>query len=350
VVSDASRALKNALMTAFPGSPFLSCYPHIIRKFKITDNRQGNGGYKEKLKKQTPKWLALEAEKAISRCSMCKTKAQKDLMWYLTKKKWEDDGEGDLARTFSKTYIHGDNFCNWYYSASGRHGIVPCNNPMERYNLAIKGSPSFSGLIQIGLDMTGCLTREFVKLIQKGSLEATCPTSEVPVVNLKLATNNNDFMEFQRLLDPSVDIREYGDGWLINDWRYLLHEISDDSVKKMELAMAGEMEENPEVGDVRTELLSRTQRFHFVTQAVWSEGHEERTYFQCDCREYFYHRWCFPSAYMQHRDDLRVLGKKFPNGRTFFPKRKKRQLIADALKEAAERKKKRDGEMYLRRK
>jgi hypothetical protein len=37
VVSDASRVFIRALIRAFPFSPLLSCYPHIIRKFKCDD-------------------------------------------------------------------------------------------------------------------------------------------------------------------------------------------------------------------------------------------------------------------------------------------------------------------------
>jgi hypothetical protein len=345
MVSDASCALVNAVKIAFPDTPLLSCYPHIIRKFKT--DRKGNGGYSRYLKTQSKQWLTREGEKAIQRCSLCKTKMQKDLMWKLTKQKWEEDGESRMAETFAKTYIDNDDFSNWFYSASGRHGIVPCNNLTERYNLAMKGSSNFSGFIEIGLNMYTCLTREFVKLVEKSSIEGTCPSSEIPVVNLKVATNNNHFMEFQRLLDPMVDIKEYRGGWLINDWRYLLRDITDDAVTKMELALAGKLEESPSVEgseDIRDVLLRRTQRFHFVTKALWSKGDEEFSYFQCDCRDYYYHRWCFPSAYMQHRDKFRLLGKKIPNRGSYQRKFNKTRQLAMALQEAAERKHNRDAE------
>jgi hypothetical protein len=80
----------------------------------------------------------------------------------------------------------------------------------------------------------------------------------------------------------------------------------------MEMALAGIIEEGHDGEDMREELLNRTQRFHHVVEAKWKEGPEmpERKYFKCDCREFYFHRSCFQSLWMQHQEELKLLGDK----------------------------------------
>ncbi|KAG7342505.1 hypothetical protein IV203_007598 [Nitzschia inconspicua] len=85
VVSYSTSVFSNSVRPVFPGSPPLSCYPHIIRKFK-TGERSGNGSYAAKVKNTDHLWLKAEAEKAIEWCSLCKTEQQMLKMWELTKK------------------------------------------------------------------------------------------------------------------------------------------------------------------------------------------------------------------------------------------------------------------------
>jgi hypothetical protein len=340
VVSDASPALINSVKRAFALSPLLSCYPHIIRKFMV--DRKGNGHYGSSLETQTREWLVSEAQKAVRRCSFCKTKKQRDQMWKMTREKWNQDGESSLAETFARTYIQKENYGNWYYTASGQHGSVPCNNPLERHNLALKGSANFNGFVEIGKDFNTCLTKEFVNLVYRASTDLTFPTSGLPVLDFHTAMNNDLFMEFQSILDPTVDMKPYKNGWLINDVEYLTEEITDDDVKKMELALDGVMEDNADVEqleDIRDIFLKRTMRFHVVKQAVWPTQHGHIHFFECDCREYYFHRWCYASAYMQHRDELRLLGKKIANNSTPTPKNKKYHALKKGLQVAALKKK-----------
>ena len=312
LVSDASPVFVNSVATAFAGTPLLQCYPHIIRKFKVQD-RKGNGGYKMYLSKDNPQqWMTEEAEPAIRRCSLCKTKAQRDKMWSLTREKWTANGESVMAETFQKQYIDDEHYTMWWYSVSGYHGCVPCNNPMERHNLFIKGTPDFLGFVEIGRDMLSMLTVEFVKLIYMASTELSNPKDELPLLDFNKAYSNDLFMEFSSIFDPSVDMREYGGGWLVNDLRHLSKQILDTDIAKMEMALAGIIEEGHDGEDMREELLNRTQRFHHVVEAKWKEGPEmpERKYFKCDCREFYFHRSCFQSLWMQHQEELKLLGDK----------------------------------------
>ncbi|KAG7344993.1 hypothetical protein IV203_032524 [Nitzschia inconspicua] len=341
IVSDATPMFPNSVKTAFPSTPLLSCYPHIIRKFKM-DGRSGNGLYAAKLKTQKPQWLTDEAEPAVKRLARCKTVKQKEKMWHLTKEQWEIDGEGAMAATFAKTYIDNPDFANWHYTASGKHGCVPCNNPMERHNLAIKGSANFFGYIETGKTLFQCLTKEFVVLVYQASTDLSYPSSGLPVVNYEKAFKNDQFMEFQSLLDPNVDIKEYGGGWLVNELTYLALPITEEDVEKMEMALEGKVEENTcmenENKDIRDVLLSRTARFHHVRKSVWTGTNPPIEYFHCDCREYYFKRWCFQSAYMQHREKLSLLGNKIPAKKKCNSKSASSHMaVTNALRAAKER-------------
>ncbi|KAG7351693.1 hypothetical protein IV203_007741 [Nitzschia inconspicua] len=316
----------------------------ILRKqiMSLMDGRSGNGLYAAKLKTQKPQWLTDEAEPAVKRLARCKTVKQKEKMWHLTKEQWEIDGEGAMAATFAKTYIDNPDFANWHYTASGKHGCVPCNNPMERHNLAIKGSANFFGYIETGKTLFQCLTKEFVVLVYQASTDLSYPSSGLPVVNYEKAFKNDQFMEFQSLLDPNVDIKEYGGGWLVNELTYLALPITEEDVEKMEMALEGKVEENTcmenENKDIRDVLLSRTARFHHVRKSVWTGTNPPIEYFHCDCREYYFKRWCFQSAYMQHREKLSLLGNKIPAKKKCNSKSASSHMaVTNALRAAKER-------------
>jgi hypothetical protein len=189
------------------------------------------------------------------------------------------------------------------------------------------------------------MTKQFVILVERSSTDLVCPTSELPVLDYQKAAKNKNFMRFQEVLDENVDIRQYNDGWLVNDVHYLTEPITDDDIWKMEFALNGVIEENAGVDekkDIREVLLSRSMRFHLVKQAVHQNGATcgDIPFFECDCREYYYHRWCFSAAYMQHRGELRLLGEKIVKRRAQpSMKNRKSMIVAAALEVAAVKRK-----------
>ncbi|KAG7360715.1 hypothetical protein IV203_035814 [Nitzschia inconspicua] len=294
------------------------------------------------VKNAGPMWLQAEAEQAIRRCSVCKTEQQMLKMWELTLKKWVMDGEEALAETFAKTYTNNNDFNTWNCTASGQHGCIPCNNSMESHHHQMKGSKNFYGYMELSEDMYTCLTNSFVRLVYKASVSLSSPSWGLPVLDYGRASLNNDFMKFQSLLNPKVDIKEYNDGWLINDVTYLATLITEDDIAKMDMALSGKMEEDAgaHVGDrdIRDILLSRTTRFQHVKRSVWTFAKNNDVYFHCDCRDYYYSQWCFQSAYMQHREKLQLSGQKITSQWSKSSNsRKRRRIIKDALKAAEER-------------
>jgi hypothetical protein len=212
---------------------------------------------------------------------------------------------------------------------------------MERHNLSVKGSPNFFGYIEIGRDMYSCLTQEFVKLVYTSSTELSSPSSGLPVLDFRKATNNDHFMQFQSLMNESVDIHKYKDGWLINDIDYLTESITDTHIIEMELAMIGVVDRvqfADSQEDIRNILLTATKRFHFVRESSWELSGVHTKYFECDCRHYYFHRWCFQSAYMQHRQKLCLLGEKIVSfGGASRAKQTKSMTVARALQTARDK-------------
>jgi hypothetical protein len=72
-----------------------------------------------------------------------------------------------------------------------------------------------------------------------------------------------------------------------------------------------------------------------VRETVQSNPTGDVKYFACDCRDFFSHRWCLQSAFMQHRKKLRLLGKTIPKSRRLGSKLRKSFRIAKALDAAA---------------
>ncbi|KAG7344773.1 hypothetical protein IV203_032304 [Nitzschia inconspicua] len=109
-------------------------------------------------------------------------------------------------------------------------------------------------------------------------------------------------MKFQSLLDPKVDMKEYNDGWLINDVMYVATPITEDCFRLLL--------ELDDLGCLLVILCPKSWRLSL----------------------------CFQSAYMQHGDNLQLLGQRITKRQ---PKSssssKRRKLIADALKAAGER-------------
>jgi hypothetical protein len=74
---------------------------------------------------------------------------------------------------------------------------------------------------------------------------------------------------------------------------------------------------------------------HIVTPEVGTRENGDVLYFACDCRDYYFHRWCFQSAFVQHREQLQMLGKKITHSRRSSLKIRKTNDVAKALQVAA---------------
>ena len=98
----------------------------------------------------------------------------------------------------------------------------------------------------------------------------------------------------------------------MNDVDFLGEKITDDVIEKFNEALEGIVEPGHSSEDMREVLLQRTQRFHHVQLAsqLLHDSNETVEFYECDCRGYFYWRWCMHAAYMQHNDSLDNLGEE----------------------------------------
>jgi hypothetical protein len=297
-------------------------------------DRGGNGDYKKHLSHQTCQWLSTVAQSDIRAMHQCQTREQFMQLWKLTRQAWIEFGEDKMAEIFSNSYIEDTNFNTWFYMASGIPGCVPDNNPIESHNRLVKGTPNFIGYITSGRSMTAVLNNEFPQMVNTASLERVSPCVAIPILDFDRAFKNTEFMSFWEQFDINVDAHQYRNGWLSNDIQYLSMEITDESVKRMEAALQGNL-------DVpvweRHEIRNATQRFHFTTWERHPHDNEEM-YCSCNCYRYYYERWCYNSALFQHRQRMEKDGKRFPNSHHSQKRITRKALDQMALKEALARK------------
>jgi hypothetical protein len=76
LISDHTEVFTNAFHEAFPSDMLLQCFPHIIRKFRIDGEREGNGSYFKHLSGKNPtSWLHDVAENDVYMLRECRTDA-----------------------------------------------------------------------------------------------------------------------------------------------------------------------------------------------------------------------------------------------------------------------------------
>jgi hypothetical protein len=142
-----------------------------------------------------------------------------------------------------------------------------------------------------------------------------------------------EFMLFQSEFNDQVDMTVYGDGWLSNDIQFLGSNISKREVELMEQAEQGEM-------DIpyhrREELVRATTRFHRLRWTFCTEPRNgvDIKCVTCDCHQYYVRRWCYNSAYLQHKHALLLEAQVIPtttkNGWRVSGKTRDRQYLAAA--------------------
>jgi hypothetical protein len=311
LISDRSHALVNGCRVVLTETPLMQCYSHIIRKFKSSSTREGNGDYTRHVSKTKNgvEWLSTVAHEDIRRLYGCKTDKQFRQMWALVRGAWEAAGEKNLAATFHDSYIKDHRFGRWRYNISGIPGCIPDNNPIESHNRLIKGTQDFHGYVTVNQSMTKVLGQELPNLLYKASESQTEPKMERPIVQFSYAFENEEFMKFYEQFDHATDLAPYQEGYLSNDIQFLGSSIGIEEIKRMEAAEEGLLD----VGVAeRGLLLVATQRFHKLKWVVEETDDVCLSYVQCDCYRYYVHSWCYNAAYLQHLNQLKKEGQKIP--------------------------------------
>jgi hypothetical protein len=279
------------------------------------------------------KWLNTVAQEDVRNLHWCKTERQFMAMWQLVREAWSSDGESSFAATFHDSYIRLENFRRWYYTASGLPGCIPDNNPIEAHNKLLKGTPDFLGYVVTNQGLKKVLSKELPELLYRASESRTEPRMHWPVTDYNLAFRNTEFMLFQSEFNDQVDMIIYEDGWLSNDIRFLGKPITPSEVERMEQAEHGTLDISYHQ---REDLVQATKRFHKMRWSFCSEPRNgvDIKCVTCDCHQYFVRRWCYNSAYIQHKQSLLLEAQVIPtttkNGWRVSEKTRDRQYLAAA--------------------
>lgn len=341
-ISDHSNVFTNTYKNVLSKPRLLQCYPHIIRKFLMDDQRKGNGSYYSKhCKTKDLEWFKTTALVDVKALHRCKTHSQFMSYWQDARQSWEVKGEKGMAETFESSYIMAEDFSNWRYNSSGLVGCHPDNNPTERNNLSIKGTVNSTGIMVTGRSMRALFNVELNKMVWFDSTNNVGPRGVFPVLDKERAMTNENFLLFIQNIRKEDDIRSYTqeglNGFLMNDITFLGHAITREDITRYTMALAGGY--HPTEG--RAAIVQVTQRFHFLSPKPhpYKEG---ETMYVCDCEGYYKTLWCQNACWFNNRDWL-IQATRRINGATSKKKKRSKHLIEkDILAKVLQRVKEND--------
>lgn len=315
-VTDNASAFHNAVQHAFPNTQQLDCYTHIIRKFKVKDKRKGNGVYYKdywtgEKNIDSIEWMHDVAHSDIRNLSFCMTEEQQLLYWKKCLKPWAQKGQLRMYHIFNDSYMSNSITRSFRYNS----GPLPCHppdgNPHESFFLQVKGYQHFVGMLsRTGLDMSTVLFTEFPRIVKECSEYKTSVKDYYPLDNPLFAFEQETFRTYYELfmrhktvgITNNINVREYKNGWLVNDTNRLGKPITDEVVSTYEKARYGILELTSEE---RSILVQSTEDLHHITRAADNTLHikkESRPILHCSCRDYCYKLYCHPVAIMQHHN------------------------------------------------
>ena len=312
-VSDHSAVYINSFRTAFGDDALLlQCWAHILRKFKITE-RDGNGQYLKYLSSKDPekiKWLRTTAHDDVDLMQWCLTEKSFRVVGKLVYDGWVAAGEEKLADVFFKQYVNDDLYNNWRYSASGIHGCCCSNNPLEAFNLQVKGSNTFLGLVpNHKAEMGQFLHRELPECIAICSAERVGVKHHYPSLNMRKCSTEARISDAYSCFDFQVDTYpiQQSDGrtsWLVNDFSHFGRKVTPEDHIVYHGFHRGEV--TVDYSD-RKKLSQLVKRFHHVEENPPPAGTGVSSYYTCSCRDFYNNQWCYPTLFFQHRERLEEL-------------------------------------------
>jgi hypothetical protein len=334
MISDRSEVYVNAFNSVFPGNAVLQCYAHIICKFIVDGKREHDGLYRSHVSGHTG-WLQMTAKMDVSNLWLCRTKAMWQKGVELARQAWIEDGQTQVWETFYNSYVADHNYNMWHYSASGIPGCVPQNQSNERITLETKGCSLFQGTIRTGCTFEAMMNVEFPKLISTNSTERDGLNSSIfPMMNKSFIAHKERVLQFFKNIDYMVDVTNYQNGFLVNDWSSLARPLDTARIKEYEYSLAGDFE------------LSYQERFEFfgrVNGLCYVELQKPRNSNakHSSCLDYFDNCWCVHAAVLQYRNELKTMAFKIPSQQMTTVRRGKRTQMwyDDQLRKQAMRKK-----------
>jgi hypothetical protein len=257
------------------------CYFHLSRLFLI------------------PRWVrrhlnnleyASTAKSHVRLLHRSRSAAQFDACFALVMAKWREDGEGELATHFTKTFGPQTKWRNWYFCALGIPGLVPSNNPQESYNRRIQGDAETHGPISLRVSVPVFLDREAPKLLRRDYVSTSGLGFHYPVGLTKhvIAT--------VVLADPEVDVRQSGSTYWVNHPRVFGHPITNYRTESYLKILAGDITAYTEIAAIETATFQLCCVQLLPEGTIFAPGTPRVV---CQCKRYYYDLECTGTALVQ---------------------------------------------------
>ena len=234
VVSDRADAFCNAYSLVYPESLRAQCWPHV--SFKFQHGNIYNDGSKKK-PTQTYKdylidqgnlnWLVSTARADVKLLHLCRSHQMFAPLWKVIKDAWIKYGEKDIARIFGKSYADNARYSQFRYNTFNIPGVLPNDNPTERFNRSIKGTRFEKGMIQVGRKFNDTILEEFPKLVYFASVDK-CGVYRDYQMSSSTNIEYEDAFEASKL-KKNVDIKGDGEGgFFVNSTEYAGQPITEE--------------------------------------------------------------------------------------------------------------------------
>ena len=318
-VCDHTHVFTNIFEIAFPLTPLMQCYTHILRKLSVG---QGNGAYSTLLKDKDYRTQAATDVKLLHECL---THKQFQKMSEFVKEAWTEVGETKLLNRFFKSYINDEKFNHWYVGSSSVLGYHPDNNPTESNMRIIKGTRQFFGLVITGQDTTSMVTTEFPQLIYKSSHDRVGVETQVQLQHEDTVFNAKSKL-YKKLVTYNKQFRESLDSYPIsetdNSVEYLVN--TEQNLSNVITSFNYQTYCDSLEGTSQLSFKDRNKFTDTVSNycKVVGKFDGDKWTYHGSCSKYRCTLYCPHAAVFQYREKLKAFGAEIPQHRSKKPKAK----------------------------
>ncbi len=312
-ICDHTDVFVNIFSIAFPSTPKLQCWVHILRKLL---SGKGNGGYKHHMKNSK---FANDVIKDIMSLHRCLSLPQFLTLAKMVRDSWTAAQEHKLVSVFFPSYVDDPNFNKWFIGGVEVVGYDAENNSCESFMTTIKGNANVHGLIKPGQNMGTMLNHEFPKMIVLLSAQRVG-------FSRTRAIDNDDFIFhpkgniYKSLVDYYTDFRETLDTkvaietvqvreWYLNTDSYLGKIILPECIRLYEDGLRGK---STHTHIDRIKYVNECARFCKVTAERKLGG---GWIYSGSCAQFRSRTYCNHVCVMMYREKLKSFGIRIPTGR-----------------------------------
>ena len=318
-VSDHSSVFTNIYKIAFPNTKMVQCHIHLERKLW---KGKGNGAYAKHANDKS--YFYNTCRKDVNLLHHCLAQPQVDTLSTFVTEAWrhavrERKISKELVTTLSDSYMNDPDFNQWHVNTGGLTGYDPTQQPTERHMEKIKGTKTFPGLLNIGLNMGAMIEVELPKMIV--NVSTTCMGVESHTClqedSVILQTDSNFYKElslYYNSVTESIDTQSVHSKdtdkyeYFINTEEFVGRFFTDRRILEYYEALKGRTKETYQSREKYCECVSS---MCLVTGTVT----DNKVVYTGSCVRYWKTRYCPHAAYYQYKDRLKSLAVIIPTNR-----------------------------------